>query len=393
MEESLKSNIRTAISKTGFSLEYYIVDILKKHGWQIISNRYYIDDVKGIEREIDIIAYKRLYIKNLRIEYFTTLIISCKKSETNKWCFLTRGKDNNLDIDWEPFHFSTTDKILSYMARYYKSEVIESYDDKIKELYNFPEMIFAYQQLIKTNHDRDKERFGGEWMIKGNDDIYNSIITTIKALNAEKKIRSDYHKLYNNRFYNFQLLSIFEGDMIKVHFENEEEQIISEIQSIKYLNRHIVNNIDDFYIVNFINKDIFEEKLIAFDMLHETNITLLERLQEKFYNNIIKDSDKVTLIWKDFEKEILWRIKSLLSRVINDTDYDNLELDFSYDEYEDVFEISIIPSLPDSKLYMLLNADEVLLEETKEALKKIFKYEGKFIYKDVIFPYSYRKDK
>ena len=44
------------------------------------------------------------------------------------------------------------------MARYYKSEVIESYDDKIKELYNFPEMIFAYQQLIKTNNDRDKEQ-------------------------------------------------------------------------------------------------------------------------------------------------------------------------------------------------------------------------------------------
>ena len=45
-----------AINKTGFSTEYNVQKLLEKHGWNVISNRYYIDDQKKIEREIDLLA-------------------------------------------------------------------------------------------------------------------------------------------------------------------------------------------------------------------------------------------------------------------------------------------------------------------------------------------------
>ena len=54
MEETLK-DIKSAIEHSGFPLEHYIGLVLKQHGWQIITNRNYIDDVKGVEREGGII--------------------------------------------------------------------------------------------------------------------------------------------------------------------------------------------------------------------------------------------------------------------------------------------------------------------------------------------------
>ena len=58
MSEDVKKKIERAVSQSGFPLEHYIGNVLRKHNWHIITNRYYIDDVKNIEREIDILAYK-----------------------------------------------------------------------------------------------------------------------------------------------------------------------------------------------------------------------------------------------------------------------------------------------------------------------------------------------
>lgn len=52
-----KDKIINAISKTGFILEDKIKQILEKSGWSVITNRYYIDDQKGTEGEIDNLPY------------------------------------------------------------------------------------------------------------------------------------------------------------------------------------------------------------------------------------------------------------------------------------------------------------------------------------------------
>ena len=42
-----------AINATGFPTEYKVEKILESHGWKVVPNRYYIDDQKKIEREIE----------------------------------------------------------------------------------------------------------------------------------------------------------------------------------------------------------------------------------------------------------------------------------------------------------------------------------------------------
>lgn len=78
MEEKSFWKYEEGINKTGFILEYKVTKILERHNWNIINNRYYIDESIGCEREIDIVAYKAKEIDG--IAYYTTLIISCKKS-------------------------------------------------------------------------------------------------------------------------------------------------------------------------------------------------------------------------------------------------------------------------------------------------------------------------
>ena len=93
-----KDNCRRAIEKTGFVLERKVSGILEKNRWNVINNRYYVDDVTGTQREIDVLAYKWCLIENITV--VTTLLISCKKSEESAWVFLTRPvnvSDPNFD--------------------------------------------------------------------------------------------------------------------------------------------------------------------------------------------------------------------------------------------------------------------------------------------------------
>lgn len=89
-----------AINKTGFPTEYNVQQKLIVHGWKVISNRYYIDDQKKIEREIDLLATKN----------GINLIISCKKSDTEFWTFMT---SRNTDVA-VPFEYN--DGIVQYFC-------------------------------------------------------------------------------------------------------------------------------------------------------------------------------------------------------------------------------------------------------------------------------------
>src|SRR5437879_1314212 len=84
-------NFEKQIAKTGFPLEYRISSLLRSAGWTVINNRYYVDDQEQSVREIDLVAYKARPVQHFNV--FTTLIISCKKSDQNVWALLARKKD------------------------------------------------------------------------------------------------------------------------------------------------------------------------------------------------------------------------------------------------------------------------------------------------------------
>ncbi|MDE9435179.1 hypothetical protein KKI95_04295 [Xenorhabdus bovienii] len=86
------------IKSTEFILENKISKILIHNEWNVINNKYYIDDVANTVREIDIIAYKA----SKDVYFYTTLIISCKKNEEKILVLLTKElnkNDPNIDLN------------------------------------------------------------------------------------------------------------------------------------------------------------------------------------------------------------------------------------------------------------------------------------------------------
>ena len=382
-------DIKSAIGRSGFPLEHYIGLVLKQHGWQIITNRNYIDDVKGIEREIDILAYKIYTDKVENIDYVTTLIISCKKNDKQKWSFLTKNIDkDDCNINFMPFHYCSSDKRLRYMTDNHLDIIIDAYKrhKDVKSLYEFGnKMVFAYQQLMEPANENERKQ-KGEIFIAKNEDIYNSISTTIKAISNEKKSRLEaYDYTDKQRYYTFNAISVFEGDMFEAHFDSNNAINVKSISSIKYLNRHIVDNLDDFYIVHFVNKNMFDELLNVFDSLHEENTRTISRYIYTFYENIFEDEKKVRVIWDIFESRLILLIRTYLS-IIN-KDVKSLSCIYHTWQEEPFLEICLYSPLTLSKEDIaFLNNFEDLTSMTSRLLKEIFRYNGKFIF-DIGLPF------
>ena len=377
-------DIKKAIEQSGFLLENYVSMILKEHGWQIITNRNYIDDVKGVEREIDILAYKVFADEQENIDYITTLIISCKKSDKYKWCFLTRDIDANAcNINWTPLHYCTSDDRLKYMTENHSEIITNRYKihRAVRHLYNFDKMVFAYAQLAEPQNKNERKQKGNLYAAS-NEDIYNSISTTIKAISNEKVSRMRaYGDARKKRYYTFHALSVFEGEMYDVHFDKEGVDEVTKIQSIQYINRHIVNNIDDFYIVNFINREEFGYRLQIFDFLHQENMRTLPKLLKGFYKNIFEYPERVKLIWDKFVLKMTIQVSMALPHP-----YRPVSLSYDYGKVAKHLHIEVSSTQADISEADIeaLNNNEKLRKKTQEYLKKLFDFDGQFSFTEVL---------
>ncbi len=99
------------IKSTGYELEFFVSKSLMNVGWTVINNKYYIDDVQGSAREIDILAYKVTLKNNVLV--YTVLIVSCKKSSDHSWALLAKNmNDNDPNVDWNPVTLWSNQKVL-----------------------------------------------------------------------------------------------------------------------------------------------------------------------------------------------------------------------------------------------------------------------------------------
>jgi hypothetical protein len=367
--------IKEQISKTGFVLENEVCKILEENKWNIINNRYYLDDIQNINREIDIIAYKVYSIND--ILYYTTLIISCKKSEKDYWSFLTKDiRQNDPNINLCPINNWSNDKILNFMlsTQGIEDRIISLSDEPDKEyldfIYGINQQVFAFQQMKRESFAPNNDK-----------DIYNSIITTIKALEYEK-ISLD-KRITNKALYNFNILSIFDGEMIQIHFDNEKkDQHVKEIDEIKYLNRHIVNKKESFYRVHFMKYNKLDSYMEHLNQLAQFHTEFYPALIEEYYNKLTDYSDdgSFNVLINDFESELLWHINYLNES--DERELDSIKLEYKKDENKlyIVARGKEIDFMDEIDILAELNENESIIKQTKRALKMIYKYEGDFLY-------------
>ncbi|MCW7503534.1 hypothetical protein [Leptospira paudalimensis] len=302
MKEEDIPKILEAIYKTGFVTEYEVSNILSKHGWFTLNNRYYLDDHTGISREIDIIAYKTTKIHNLLV--YTALIISCKKSNEDSWVFYTK-KLNKTDpnLIFENLDNWTNEKLLTnFESKSKLEEVIKNQintNANLKTFFDIENNVFAMQEISRKN-----------FTPKNDQTIYNSIISVLKAKEFEQNSLSNRKK--NKNIYNFFNISIQDLEMLEFHPENSEIPL-REISHIKYINRFIINKKDKFHLIHFVQFNYFEEFLKGLNSLHDflTNEYLkqLEEIKRTFYSNYSLCLTYLKEIQKEISNDIYFELK------------------------------------------------------------------------------------
>ncbi len=376
--------IISAINKTGFPLENKMSSILKEHGWRLINNRYYIDDAREIEREIDILAYKSYVDWDNKAAYYTTLIISCKRSESSSWIFMTIDKpEKDPNFNYFVTINKTNDKRIEFMLKLEQKAIEEEFErnKNLSSVFSVERKVFGFQQINNNSYKPEDDKR-----------IYDSIITTIKALEYEREIRPTKSNIegIDTVFYNFNLLSIFDSTLFEGYFNSTNNITVNEGDKVVYINRHIVNKKECFYKIIFVNSETFDSFLYNYDLLNDANYDIYGSLIERYYDNIFLNKKKIDLFWSDFSSSI----RQTFNYTVQTKYGYNFVQSAEHFEYNYKDECLFIYCVEYWDLYNIiddiikkLNADKTLIETIKDELKKYYRYEGRFLFAENELPF------
>ena len=273
------------IKSTGFILESKVSDFLNNHGWGVINNKYYIDDVQSVAREIDIIAYKATKVRDVLV--YTTLIISCKKNEENVWALLVKNiKPNDPNIDYEPLKNWSNHPVLNYELNFNNKEKIGVPDGIVYEkIFNVTKNVFAFQEMSKKSGRSNNDK-----------NIFNSITSLMKAQSYELTSLSSRKK--ERSVYFFHLMSLIDSEMILLDCEGDEIHP-SETESHTIISNCIINGESTASKINFMTLNGFLTNEIYYQKLHEYYVTYINKCFSNFYNDAFSNIDKRKILTKE----------------------------------------------------------------------------------------------
>lgn len=367
-----KSSIAEQIKeRTGFILEHDVAAILESNGWGVIHNRFYLDDVQPVQREIDLLVYKVSDYEDLTI--YTSIIVSCKKSTFKDWVFLTRDAHaTKLNLDVNPFTYWSNSKKVNHMIKDVKFSDIKFCN---QEKLNYLNSLFEYNKTVFAFREYDNKQAGNK--LATDTAIYESIITLIKSQAFELEslpIRRKDKKC----FYNINLLAVAD---VKEFIEIEcSGQTLTEkkIDRINYVNRFLVNKREHNSRIIFTKFSAIEKAVQDFNLLHELNGEILKNGIKQFYSTEIFENYRARKIildeyGDDLVSSIRWEIEDEVKVLEEDLKY----LDFAYKSDEDILEIEFSAS---EALINYLNRHEKAIEKTKQWLKQHIRYDGDFVF-------------
>lgn len=365
MDKDFIQKLHNSIKTTGFTLEYEINQLLEQHHWNVISNRYYEDDITNTPREIDLIAYKAKQIDD--ILYYYTLVISCKKTSEDCWVVYTKKyNQNELNTVNYPLLYWSNDKVLnkklsddSIKTKF--SEKIEN-TSSLQKVYSICRNAFAFQQfdLSKAKKNNDK-------------DIYNSITSIIKAAEYEKKHISK--RKTEKCIYFFELVSILDGKLFEAIFEDDIIDI-KETKSAKYQHRFIISGTDSFYRIEFTTKDNFSELLDIYDDSKNEIWNFLDTEYHLFYSNdIYQQSDYLRLYLSEMSAQINTYIKYVTQDLVKE---EVVITDILYSK--DAKQLEICISCYDDEVIEKINNDDFVRRMTERQLKLYYRYTNTFVF-------------
>ncbi|CRK80324.1 hypothetical protein [Neobacillus massiliamazoniensis] len=243
-KSELIEKLKKDLLDTGFPLELSISNTLKRNGWGVIHNSYYIDrdDQKG--REIDLIArtfqYKEIDEEKFQ-EIAFSLIIEIKKAVKKPWVIFTTEKRGLLEDFYR----------LKYVSSGFNIET-----------YRLNEVLFSNGPKVNETLGRNfYEGFSGNG---ARDDIYKALTGTVKALEHFKEVSVYKTEAAGRLMEIFESLVIIEGKLYEAFLDEDGELQVEERQYIQSTFNYLSPNYNtgDGNIVSIITIDYLKDLLL-----------------------------------------------------------------------------------------------------------------------------------
>jgi len=363
------SKLENQIAKTGFVLENEIAQDMKATGWTVISNRFYVDDDDATVREVDLIAYRVRKVQQFNV--YTSLIISCKKSEANAWALLSRDIDlKDPNADWWPLQAWTNDKAIKYQLARPGSG--KKYHDDLRDLgvveaLQLPTVdVFAFQEMAHSTGAPQNDK-----------PIFGSITSLMKAQSYETTALPLRRK--DPAVYQFNLLCIVDADLARLKFSGGKVQATA-IDSEHYIGRYIVRKKETSSRIRFIKADHFKKCLADYDRLHTANCKWFSERCDDFYRDILTDWRRSGALEEDFQGAIGWFLKYHVERHRKES----VDTKMITAGWHDSSNVAVISGPFSQGTVAFLNEDQDAIARGRKALKEIYRYDGTFVFDEDI---------
>ncbi len=342
------------IKSTGFILESKVSDFLTQNGWGVINNKYYIDDVQNIAREIDVIAYKVTKTEDILV--YTTLIVSCKKNEENIWALLVKDmKGNDPNIDYEPLKNWSNHPVIKYQLD------VDNKDKKglpkgilYDKIFHVSKNVFAFQEMNRKSGKANNDK-----------NIFNSITSLMKAQSYELRSLSSRKK--ERSVYFFHLISLIDSQLILLECEGDKINP-NEVESHTVISNYIINGESTASKIKFTTLNGFLKNEKYYDTLHGHYVNYIKTCFADFYNDIIHNGAKRQILVKELWLKYGSKIRTEVMMSLNI--YEQFKIDDIY-FWDDVVYIEL--DTKNEKLRELMEVNGEIKDTIRIYIEKVFR--------------------
>lgn len=279
------------IKESGFPLEHWASSLLRREGWIVKTNYYYIDSDDKKPREMDIVAFKTKSVDRFKVK--TVLLISCKKSKSSAWGFLRRSfpKHGN-QINLFPAMISSKYPPVNYalaLDGWGSQRIFCDFmaNNGLSSWFGAPPYdVFAHQQIPLLERGKLHDS-----------DMHSATMQLIKAQAYEI---SNQHHGDVREIKQFNLISLTEGDFVAFDFNDGTEVDAVEISEQVSMASYKIDNIDHDSRIIYLTKKKFEEDVSRLTRLHELNVEFFVKKENEFRHESMFDYRKLAVHSQEF---------------------------------------------------------------------------------------------
>lgn len=350
-----------SLAKTGFVFENEVADEFRKKKWGVITGRYYVDDVDGRARELDIVAYKLVSKPN--IDVVTTVLTSCKKDAENAWAVLTRAREqNDPNTDLASVHYWTNNDILdAYLGSTdWRDSYVKGNGDLYRDIFRVDRQAFAFQLVSKSTSAPKNDR-----------PIFESFAELVKALDHELSVLPECMK--KNRVYVFNLLVAIDAPIYEVSYDKAKPNS-AEIFQFQHFVQYIVRKRQREARVHLCAKRDLASAIKSYDALVRHDAEHFDKAIDRAYATAPENYRVGAVFSKILLKEVRWILNSELRKSGEDALGLGDELSLGFDNKKG----ELLVWLPGLDAAAALNDSEKAKRVMASALTRVLRYTGKF---------------